>query len=181
MRLLTVLLGSIAALLPTGAAAPGSESRKPRPKPVPVEQSQALWATINVCDPAEAGPHANTIGIRGSMPGLGDRRSTLQMRFQVQYEAKDGMWHNSDESADSGWKTVGRRVRTKIVESGQDFTFVPPAAGSSHFLRGSVRFKWVRRGRVVKRARRLTEGGHVSTAGADPSSYSSATCNIVAP
>lgn len=178
-RLPSVLLGVIAALLGMGAAATGSESRKPRPqKPVPVEQSQALWATLNVCDTARK---PNTVGIRASMPGLGNRAAKLQMRFQVQYEAKDGKWHNSDESADSGWKTVGRRVRTRVVESGRDFTFLPPAVGSAHVLRGSVRFKWLRKGRVVERSRRFSEGGHLSTAGADPAGYSAAICKIVAP
>lgn len=181
-RLLTVFLGVTAALLVLGATATGTQPGKPpRKKPVPVELSQALWATINVCDTEEK---KNTIGIRGSMPGLGDRPAKLQMRFQVQYQAAaDGMWHNSDQTADSdsGWRTVGRRVKTKVIESGWNFTFKPPTDGGAHVLRGSVRFKWLRKGKVVQRSRRFTEGGHLSTAGADPEGYSAAICRITQP
>lgn len=162
-----------------GAAATGSQQRNPPAEPIVVERSHALWATINVCDTKRK---ANTIGVRGSMPGLGDRPAQLQMRFQVQYKAaSDGKWHNSDKSADSGWKVVGRRIRVKVVESGQDFTFVPPADGGAHMLRGSVRFKWLRKGKVIQRARRITEAGHRSTAGADPAGYSAAVCEIRLP
>lgn len=178
-RLLLLLLAMIAALLGMGAAATGNPARSPGPRPAPVQRSADLWATINVCDtPGKP----NTIGIRGSMPGLGNRPATLRMRFQVQYQSKtDGRWHNSDESADSGWKTVGQRIRKKVVESGQDFTFVPPGDGGAHVLRGSVRFRWLRKGKVVTRARRFSEGGHLSTAGADPAGYSASMCQIRQP
>lgn len=183
LRLSTIFLSVIAALLVMGAAATGNQptahlAKKPRPERTPVEKSRDLWATINVCNTQA---HPNTVGIRGSMPGLGNRRATLQMRFQVQYKDKtDGKWHNTDESADSGWKTVGR-TRAEVIESGQNFTFGAPAAGGSLVLRGSVRFKWLRKGRVVLRSRRFSEGGHRSTAGADPPDYSSALCLITPP
>ncbi len=184
LRVPPIFLCVAAALLVMGAAATGSQppltisAAAHKHKPKPVEQSPDLWGTINVCDTAA---HPNTIGIRGSMPGLGDRVSALQMRFQVQYKAsKDGEWHNSGKSADSGWTHLGR-TRSKVIEAGQNFTFKPPTDGGAHVLRGSVRFKWLRKGRPVKRVRRLTEAGHKSTAGADPDGYSAAMCQITAP
>jgi hypothetical protein len=139
-----------------------------------VRNSPDLWATINVCD-TEA--HPDTIGIRGSMPGLGVRTS-VWMRFQVQFLAKsDGKWHNLDSSADSAWKKLGV-ARNRVIESGQNFTFLPPADGGSHTLRGAVSFKWVRKGHVVRKLREITEAGHRSTAGADPAGYSGAICQI---
>jgi hypothetical protein len=145
-------------LLPAGAAAQGPRN---------------LWATVNVCDTA-ASP--NTVGIRGSMPGL-KGKATLRMRFRVQYLAPDGRWRTIRRNADSHWRTVGRRARGR-VESGWSFTFAPPAAGGENVLRGVVYFQWRRAGKVVRHARRITEGGHVSTGGADPPGFSAGTCRI---
>ena len=47
------------------------------------------WATVNVCDTVG---HPDGIGIRGSMPGTGDRDDELFMRLQVQYRRSDGTW-----------------------------------------------------------------------------------------
>ena len=145
-------------LLPAGAAAQGSSD---------------LWATVNVCDTVAA---PNTIGIRGSMPGL-KRRATLRMRFRVQYLAPDGRWLAIRRNADSKWQTVGRR-RGGRVESGWSFTFAPPKAGGENVLRGVVYFQWRQFGKVVRRARRITESGHTSTVGADPPGFSAGTCRI---
>jgi hypothetical protein len=41
-----------------------------------------------------------------------------------------------------------------------------------------VNYRWKRNGKVVRRARRVTELGHRSTAGADPPDFSAATCRI---
>jgi hypothetical protein len=150
------------------AAAPASARR------ADVADSPDLWATINVCDTAA---HPNQIGIRGSMPGLG-RRAGLWMRFQVQYlSAKDGTWHNIAANADSKWRKLGVASH-RVVESGQDFTLLPPPNGGSHTLRGAVSFKWVRKGRIVRKLREFTEGGHRSSDGADPPGYSAAQCMI---
>jgi hypothetical protein len=171
--------GAIAAAVVFGATAGGSQPMAKRPvKPTNLETSKDLWATINVCDTLEK---PNTIGIRGSMPGLGDRRSRMQMRFQVQYKAKaDGKWHNAGAESDSGYLTVGR-TRGQVLEAGNDFTFAAPTDGGSHVLRGSIRYRWKRHGQVVDRARRFTEPGHKTTAGADPKGYSAAECEITAP
>jgi hypothetical protein len=162
MRLLLTLAILLAAAAPAAA------------RSADVRTSSDLWATINVCDTPD---FPDTIGIRGSMPGLG-RRATLWMRFQVQFLAKaDGKWHNLDEAADSTWKKIGV-ARNRVIESGQNFTFLPPADGGTHTLRGAVWFKWVVRGRVVGKLREITESGHRSTAGADPAGYSAAICQI---
>jgi hypothetical protein len=135
----------------------------------------ALWATVNICNTAA---HPDTIGIRGSMPGMA-RATTMWMRFKVQYlgTSTDGKWHDVSANADSGWKKVGR-LKRKVVETGQNFTFEPPAAGGAHRLRGSVVFKWTRGGRTVWKLQKVTEAGHRSTAGADPDGYSAAVCDI---
>src|ERR671930_380795 len=139
----TLLLACILlVLLPAAAAAQGSRD---------------LWATVNVCDTA-AKP--NTLGVRGSMPGL-KRKATLRMRFRVQYLAPDGRWLIVRRNADSLWQTVGVRAGGR-VESGWSFTFAPPKSGDV-VLRGVVYFQWRRFGKVVRRARRITEDGHGST------------------
>ena len=136
-----------------------------------------LWATINVCDTRR---HANTVGIRGSMPGLGHKPSRLQMRFLVEYRDEDGEWRAARDGADSGWQTAGRTIR-QVVESGHNFTFEPPPRGSAHRLRGLVRFRWQRRGDTVAYQRRFTEAGHRSTAGSDPKNYSAGSYEITRP
>ncbi len=187
LRLLSLLALAVAAVLvgtaggstarPTAALAAKGKG-KDRPKRNDLSASKDLWATINVCD-TRANP--NTIGIRGSMPGLGHKRSKLQMRFQVQYKARsDGEWRFTGDSADSGWQTVGRTIR-QIIESGQNFTFAAPTDGGAHQLRGSVRFRWIRGGKTRAYQQRFTEPGHRSTAGADPKGYSAGMCEITQP
>src|ERR671930_496954 len=116
------------------------------PAAAAAQGSRDLLATVNVCDTA-AKP--NTLGVRGSMPGL-KRKATLRMRFRVQYLAPDSLW-----------QTVGVRAGGR-VESGWSFTFAPPKSGDV-VLRGVVYFQWRRFGKVVRRARRITEDGHGST------------------
>jgi hypothetical protein len=144
------------------------------PPATPIEKSPDLWATVNVCDTVD---HPDQIGIRGSMPGLG-RRSSLFMRFQVQYLAKaDGKWHNIAEKADSGFVKLGVASK-RVLESGWTFKFLPPPDGGAHTMRGAVTFEWKVKGRIVKRRREVTEAGHRSTKGADPAGFSAAICQI---
>jgi hypothetical protein len=183
-RLLPIAGCGIVAAILLGAAAGGApplaeSAAKQRPHRTNLERSKDLWATVNVCDTED---NPDTIGIRGSMPGLRDRSSRLRMRFQVQYLAEaDGKWHNPEDGSatDSGWVRVGRS-RTVVLEAGRNFEFLPPEGGGTHHLRGSIRFKWLARksGKVLARARRITEAGHKSTAGADPKDYSAAECEI---
>jgi hypothetical protein len=136
------------------------------------DSEPALWATVNVCD-TEAQP--DTIGIRGSMPGTGNRADRMYMRFTVQYQASDGTWRELSSGGVSRWESVGRGT-WETRQSGYSFQVRPPEG--SVRLRGLVRFQWRRRGRVVRREVRATEAGHRSTAGADPRGYSRAVCVV---
>ena len=124
----------------------------------------SVWATVNICDTAD---HPDEIGIRAAMPAR--RRTTELLRFRVQYrDLSDGHWRPVRD-ADSGW--VPRRGR------GTGWSFEVAGEGTQ-ILRGVVFYRWVRNGHVVRRARRVTEGGHPSTTGADPEDFSAATCRI---
>ncbi len=124
-----------------------------------------LWATVNVCDTAE---HPNEIGIRAATPTR--RGRTTSIRFRVQYrDLSDGRWRYV-RAADSDWTRVRRSS-----EAGWSFEV---SGDGTPILRGVVFYRWSRRGKVTRRARRVTENGHRSTAGADPASFSAATCRI---
>jgi hypothetical protein len=154
--LVTCLALSAALLAPAAAAA----------KPA---HNDRLWATVNVCDTAR---HPNEVGIRASMPGV-PRRAVRRMRFRVQW--RDGDRWRYVTGADSGWRRLSRS-RGFAVESGWSFEFEPPAKAIT--FRGVVGYRWVRKGRIVAHAKRITEAGHRSTAGADPADYSAATCSM---
>ncbi|MBJ7331691.1 MAG: hypothetical protein JHC95_17480 [Solirubrobacteraceae bacterium] len=132
-----------------------------------------LWATVNICDTPT---NPDTIGLRASMPGNGSKKTRMYMRFRVEYfVARDQTWKPVRKGGDSGWVSVGTG---KFVarQSGRSFEF-SPAAGNI-LLRGRVSFEWRRGTRVIRRAVRRTEAGHVSSAGADPEGFSSAECLI---
>ena len=164
---------TIAAIATALALAPAAASARPADS---IYQNKRLWATVNVCDTVG---HPDSIGIRGSMPGSGDRAEDMFMRFQVQYHtASDGSWHNLGEDADSGFIEVGSaKYRTR--QSGQTFTITPPRPGSpAYLLRGVVTFEWRKEGEVTRRARKRTSPGHPDTMGSDPAGFSAATCAI---
>jgi hypothetical protein len=129
-----------------------------------------VWATVNVCDTAK---QPDSIGIRASMPAT-PRGARLSMRFRVQYRDGDGDWVDV-EDADSGWRSVGVAKGTD-VESGWSFEFAHPP--KPVVLRGVVRFRWRRGDTLPRHAETATEAGHRSSAGADPSGYSAATCSL---
>jgi hypothetical protein len=143
----------VALLFPAGASA-----RK---------RSPDLWATVNVCDTAK---NPDSIGIRASMPGA--RGARLSMRFRVQYRTAEDGWKNV-EDADSGWRVV-KGSKGSPAESGWSFNFAAPDRDVT--LRGVVRFRWRRGDSLPRQAELATEGGHRSSAGADPDDYSAATC-----
>jgi hypothetical protein len=165
---LRATLGAIALLMaaaPAGAAARQAD---------PILHDKRLWATINVCDTVG---HPDSIGIRGSMPGDGDKTEVMFMRFGVQlYDAADARWHNLD-GADSGFVAVGSARKAR--QSGNTFTITPPRPGAApYLLRGAVSFEWRKAGQVVRHTRRSTTAAHPNTAGSDPVGFSSATCTI---
>lgn len=160
------------------AATAGAQKRKI----VTVDDSRHLWATVNVCDPAEPPPDIgpDTIGIRASMPGSRDGREIMYMRFRVQFfKELDQKWHNVVKGGDSGWQRVGL-ARYKARQSGRYFRFSPPVGSPTVQLRGKVNFEWRLKGEVTRKAVKLTSKGHKSSAGSFPAGYSEATCTITA-
>jgi hypothetical protein len=128
------------------------------------------WATVNVCDTAK---QPDTIGIRASMTGS-PKGVRVSMRFRVQYKEADGTWADV-ENADSGWRGLGT-AKGIPVESGWSFTFTRPAKAVT--LRGVAKFRW-RKGDALPRTDEVvTDGGHRSSAGADPAGYSAANCEL---
>lgn len=147
------------------AAAPAAAPAAPGP-----------WATVNVCDTA-ANP--DTVGVRGSMPGLANG-AALFMRFQLQLQRDDGSWRLLS-SADSGFIDAGRARARATRQAGHSFVLTPPPAGNVYTVRGLVTFEWrAKDGTPLRRARRITSGGHRSTAGADPAGFSAAECTLTA-
>jgi hypothetical protein len=138
--------------------------------------SKRLWATVNVCDTVG---HPDSLGIRGSMPGSGDKREEMFMRFQVQYfKPSDGQWHDLGTAGDSGWVDVGN-ARPIARQAGRTFTVTPPRPGTpAYLLRGVVTFEWREDGITVRRAHKRTNADHPNTAGADPPTASAATCSV---
>ncbi len=163
VRVLPFLLTALVLALPAGIS-----TAKATPS--------SVWATVNVCDTAGA---ANTIGIRGSMPGNGKHATMMFMRFRVQYRDAKGAWKTA-KSLDTGFLAIGQgNVRSR--ESGHSFTVKPPATGA-YVLRGLLNYQWRgSHGQVTRTLTRLTTAGHKSTAGSDPPGYSKAICSIVAP
>jgi hypothetical protein len=139
-----------------------------------VLQSRLLWATINVCSPSD---QPDTVGIRGSMPGDGHPHDTLYMSFRLQYESGTGnnaSWSPLSGAA-SGFVPVGGGGDTR--QAGRSFTLVP-VPGRRSTLRGAVTFEWRRGSKVMRSTERTTTSGHISQTGADPKSYTAATCTI---
>ena len=169
-----VLSGGLALLCAagTGLAAPAPSAGSAGA----AVRDPALWATVNVCDTVG---HPDGIGIRGSMPGTGDRADELFMRLQVQFfRRSDGTWHGMGRGADSGFLDLGTGA-ARVRQAGRTFTVNPPDAGRPAFLlRGLVTFEWRRDGDVVRRARRSTSTGHPDAIGADPAGFSAAVCSI---
>lgn len=155
--------------------ADGRPAAKPKAKERSIRSSPLLWATVNVCDTAT---RPNTIGIRASMPGSGYKRERMFVRFQVQYlSLRDSKWHNLGPDGDSGWVSLGSG-RYRARQAGRDFVLEQPAEGRTYQVRGAVTYEWRRGSKVVRRVRKRTEAGHPGTRGADPATFSAASCVI---
>jgi hypothetical protein len=140
---------------------------------LPVPGSSAIWATVDVCNtPA----HRDVIGLRGSMPGTGDRLQSMFMRFTVEYLGTDGQWHALPRGGSTAFVAVGN-ARARARQAGQDFT-IATAIAHTYLLRGVVNYQWRRGGRVVASATRATTAGHPSGPGSDPSGYSAPVCSM---
>ncbi len=172
---LQVVLGSLAALLALVALlAPTFASAKASSNPAlsKLLSSRELWATINVCNPADQ-PY--TVGIRGAMPGDGQSGDRMYMSFRLQYlNPVTGRWAEGGNGTSSPYILVGSSSAAR--QDGSSFQLVKSATNAVQTLRGVVDFQW-RRGRtVLQSAERTTSAGHRSLAGADPASYSAARC-----
>jgi hypothetical protein len=147
---------ALAATLGLAGVAPAAPARSKESAPSAAERallhSHELWATIDVCTPAD---QHNVVGIRGSMPGDGKSADKMYMSFRLQYLAAGKRW--SDVSS----------VDLKPVQG------KPPVT-----LRGVVDFQWRQGTSVLYVATELTSAGHKGVADADPANFSAASCVI---
>jgi hypothetical protein len=145
-------------------AVPASAAKAPR----------YLWATVNVCDTSV---HDNMMGVRASMPGDGDH-TKMYVRFVAQYyDRAKQLWSEVKGSGISKWIYVGSGIYASR-QAGYTFAFDPPSGGKTFVLRGAVDYKWTSGRRIVRTAHVITKAGHPNTKGADPATYSAATCQI---
>ena len=165
------IVGALAAAAPSAVAA---SSVKPR---LTAAQRQLLgsgelWATIDVCNPPD---QPNTLGVRGSMPGDGHARDRMYMLFRVQYQ-EGSRWIDLASDAHAPWVPVGGGGSSR--QDGSSFQITPVTGRPAFALRGVVQFQWRHAGRVLLSVSRATTAGHKSLAGADPATFSAATCSI---
>jgi hypothetical protein len=166
-RFPTAFLAAACALGAWHASALAAATALPKPG------SKAIWATVDVCNtPA----HPHTIGIRGSMPGTGDRHETMFMAFAIEYRDRHGRWQTLGGGS-SGFVALGDAA-SRLRQAGRNFTIATKKA-HTYLLRGVVTFEWRLRGRVIANAVRSTTAGHHAGAGADPPGYSASVCSIV--
>jgi len=159
---------SLACALAVGAHAAAQAAHSPL-------SSRQLWATVDVCNPRDQ-PY--TVGIRGSMPGNGNPKDTLYMRFRIQYlDPASKRWtYIAHGAADSGLLKLGSAAVTR--QAGRSFQFSHTTGRPPFTLRGVVTFQWKQGSTVSLSTYRVTSAGHKSVAGADPKGYSAATCTL---
>jgi hypothetical protein len=139
-----------------------------------VLRSRDLWATIDVCSPAD---QPDTVGIRGSMPGDKQAHDQMYMSFRLQYQdAKTKKWLDLPGNPKPNFLHVG--AGASVRQGGRSFQLQPQAGKPAFTLRGVVDFQWRRGSRVLQTATRPTSAGHKSLAGADPAGFASASCLI---
>ena len=99
---------------------------------VPDLRSPDLWATVDICDTAA---HPDTIGIRGSMPGTGDRAEAMFMSFRIEYRDKHRAWH--DLAAGGSRLAAVGRAAARVRQAGVSFT-IAASTTRRYVLRGVV-------------------------------------------
>ena len=140
----------------------------------PKLDAKRLWATVDVCNTAS---HPNTIGVRGSMPGTGDKHESMFMSFIVEYRSSTGHWHYFGSGGQSDYVPVGDASVT-ARQAGQNFQLDARRLTSTQMLRGVVLFQWRLHGRIVSSTVRSTSAGHAPAAGSDPPGFSASFCRI---
>ena len=161
-----MLAACCAACLTAGSAAVGLPTAG-----ASVASSPLLWATIDVCNSAGA---PGTIGIRGSMPGIGSRRAQMFMRFTLQYRRPSGAWQAVGRSGTTPYIALGS-ANLAARQAGRDFR-IAATNTRTYVLRAIVDFQWRRGASVLERASAVTSAGHRASAGANPPGYSAAIC-----
>jgi hypothetical protein len=175
-RSLALLATTAACLLPAGASAatvaPGSNKEAPLLKAL--LRSRELWATIDLCNPAD---QPDFVGIRGSMPGDKHAHDKMYMSFRLQYmDATAKKWVDLSSAKTAAFVFVG--PGGSVRQGGRSFQLVPRAGKSASTLRGVVDYQWRRGKAVLQSTSRPTTAGHKSLAGADPAGFSAASCLI---
>jgi hypothetical protein len=170
-----LLPGAVGLLLGILLLTPVSPAAAQRVKLQPLLSSHELWATIDVCNPAD---QPNAIGVRGSMPGDGESRDRMYMSVRLQYLSRTSrQWTDLGGIASPGFIPVGGGGSAR--QGGLLLTLKAMPAGSpAQKFRGVVDFQWREGKKVVYAASRATSAGHVSLAGADPRGFTAATCRI---
>jgi hypothetical protein len=173
-RLMLSLL-ALAAFVSAGTLAGSADAKAAKPSTLEraLLHSHELWATIDVCSPAD---QPNTVGIRGSMPGDKRAGDKMYMSFRLQYMTAAGQWVNLVSGASSGFVAVGSSASSR--QGGTSFELKPVAGKPAVTLRGVVDFEWRHDKKIVVSATEPTSVGHKSLAGADPADFSATTCVI---
>ncbi len=176
-------LPALAATLAVAAALPFAASAATSPAPHPSRESalmkallrsRELWATIDVCSPAD---QPDTVGVRGSMPGDRHTHDKMYMRFRLQYmNTATKHWADLSSARSPNFVFVG--PGSGVRQGGRSFQLVPRPGKPAVELRGVVEYQWRRGSAVVQSVSRPTGAGHKSVAGADPPDYSAASCSI---
>jgi hypothetical protein len=172
---LACLVTALAAFAPPAALGKSAAKRaKPAVDTPALFRSRLLWATIDVCNPAD---QPDTLGIRGSMPGDHHTHDTMFMRFRLQYlNPATKAWTDLAKGASSGYADVGTGADPR--QAGRSFQLNPVAGQPAFTLRGVVSFQWRHGKTVLAQTSRPTTAGRDSLAGADPAGFSAASCLI---
>lgn len=163
----------VAALAPASALAASLPRKVGSTSGRALLASRELWATIDICNPADA---ANTVGIRGSMPGDGAPHDRMYMSFRLQYMNASRHWVNLASGATPSFVAVGGGGSAR--QGGSSFELKPVVGKPATKLRGIVDFQW-RHGRTILMSTAVpTSAGHKAVVGADPANFSAATCVV---
>jgi len=165
-------LGALVAAAALCLAAPAA-STGATVVPRSLRLSPDLWATIDVCDTPR---QPNWIGIRGSMPGDGNARHRMFMRFRLQVlEPETKRWTDLGKAA-SEYVWLG--PANAMAQRGRSFQLMPRDGEHVAPIRGVVTFQWRRGGTVLFELSRTTTAGHKGLTGAEPPNFSAATCQV---
>jgi hypothetical protein len=135
--------------------------------------SSSLWGTVDACVTSST---ADTVGIRGSMPGTGNPHVRMYMWFRLQYRDSAGVWHYIGATGDSRFTSVGNgSYRSR--QAGTDFQLAASTAVGTE-LRGVIIFDWKIGKRLIHHDELDTTARHVVGAGSSPAGYSAAFCTI---